>query len=164
MRALVTYLTRTGNTRRVAEAIFDEIAAEKEIAPFSEAARLEDCDLLFVGFPIEQFGPAQPARAFLEEKCRGRRVALFVTHAAPDGAPPLAPWLAACKAAAGGCELAGLFHCQGALAPQVAEALLESDDPQLRGFGEMAPSTLGHPDEDDLRKARAFAREMLAEA
>ncbi len=58
MRVLVAYLSQTGNTRRVAEAIYEEIEAEKEIKPLSEVESLEGYDLAFIGFPIHASKPA----------------------------------------------------------------------------------------------------------
>ncbi len=40
MKVLVTYLSRTGNTRKVAQAIFEEIKDEKEIKPIADVDSL----------------------------------------------------------------------------------------------------------------------------
>lgn len=164
MKVLVTYVSRTGNTRKVAEAIFDAIQCEKEIREFSDVETADGYDLLFVGFPVEAFGPAQPAREFLARNAGGKKVALFVTHASSEDSEDLPPWLENCRAAASaaGAEIAGMFNCQGELAPDIMEMLKASDDPKLRYFGEQGPSTKGQPDAARLDRARAFAREMLA--
>jgi hypothetical protein len=146
----------------VAEAIFEAIQCEKEMAMLSEVQNTDGYDLLFVGFPIEAFGPAQPAREFMSRYLWGKRVALFITHASPENSDDLPPWIEACKEAATGADIAGLFNCQGELAPDITEALKASDDPKLRLFGEQGPATKGKPDASSLERAKAFAREMTS--
>ena len=131
-------------------------------APLGEAPALDDRDLIFVGMPIERFGAPEPARRFLAEHCAGRRVALFVTHAAPEDCDEVEPWLDDCKAAADGTDLVGFFNCQGQLAEPVKQAMLASGMPALVGFAEMADCAAGQPDEAALARAAAFARETVA--
>lgn len=164
MKSLVAYFSQTGNTRKVAEAIFGELPEPKEIRELGEVESLEGCDLCFIGFPVIAFGPAQQGREFLENKADGRDVALFITHAAPEREAEEEGWLENCRQAAAGAELIGFFHCQGELAAPVMEALLKSDNEVLRAFGERGPETKGQPDETRLERARAFAREVLSRA
>ena len=160
MKVLVTYMTQSGNTRKVAEALFDGVQVEKEIKEFSEVDGVDDYDLLFVGFPIQAFGPAEKARKFMAEHLNGKRVALFITHASPEDSPELQVWLDGSKEAAASAELIGMFNCQGELAPDIMEFLKSSDDPKLKSFGELGPTTKGQPDAERLERARVFAREM----
>ena len=51
MKVLVTYYSETGNTEKVAKAIYDGIQrAEKEILPIEEVASVDVYDLIFCGF------------------------------------------------------------------------------------------------------------------
>jgi flavodoxin len=159
MAVLVTYTTQTGNTKKVAEAIFDGICGEKEIKPLGEVTDLDGYDLVFVGFPIVRFGAGEDVKQFLAQYTLGKRVALFVTHASPEEAPGVEQWLAPAKESARDADLVGLFHCQGALAPSVKAFMLEAPDPQLRSWAEMDNSE-GQPDAARLALARAFGREM----
>lgn len=163
MKAIVAYMSDSGGTRRVAEAIFDEIDAEKQILPFIEVQDLGDCDLAFVGFPLQNFGAPPDAKHFLERHCADRRIALFVTHAAPEStSPTLQGWLAACRDAAGGARVVGMFDCQAELAPRVKQAMLAMDDPEIRRWAQMDTSQ-GQPDDQRLAAARAFARKTVAD-
>jgi flavodoxin len=161
MKVLIAYMSQTGNTRKVAEAIFQEVQDEKEIKELSELDSLEGYDLAFVGFPIHGFGAPEEAKSFLEKQCKGKDVALFVTHGAPEDLEDLREWLAKCKEAAAGVNLIGMFDCQGELAQGVIDMLLKSPDPKLRYFGEMGPTTRGQPDAARLERAREFAREIM---
>jgi len=160
MKTLVAYFSQTGNTKRVAEAIFEELPSEKEIKEVSEIKDTSGYDLLFVGFPIHGFGPAKPGAEFLANQCQGKAVGLFVTHAAPEYSEPLKEWLRNCRDATAGTQLKGVFNCQGELSEIIAEQMLKSGDSQLEAWAKERPSTVGQPDESRLEKARAFAREM----
>lgn len=162
MKVLVGYMSQTGNTKKVAEAIFGEIEAEKEMRSLEEIATLEGFDLAFIGLPLQGFGPANDAKVFLEQHSAGKKIALFVTHAVTEGYEELPEWLGKCREAAAGADIVGFFDCQGELAEAIAEVLKQSGDPKLVGFGEMRPDTLGQPDAGRLEKARAFAKEVMA--
>lgn len=167
MKSLVTFYSETGNTQKVAEAIFGEISGEKEIRHLSEVNTLEGYDIVFIGFPIMQFGPPRKIRMFLRAHASGRKIALFITHAsweAPDQSAALASWLQKCKAAAEGARLAGFFHCRGELSATSAARFLESEIPEVRMFGTLQPATVGHPDIVELEAARNFARRIMTEA
>ena len=161
MNVLVTYFTQTGNTKKVAEAIHEEITEAKEIKELAAVESLEGRDLSFIGFPIMAFGPAKPAKEFLAAHAAGKRVALFITHASPEDSEPLEEWLAACREAAADTDLVGVFNCQGELAESIADLLANNEDPQIRAFAEGRSQTVGQPDEARLEKARAFAREIM---
>ncbi|MHA2397072.1 MAG: flavodoxin family protein, partial [Candidatus Thorarchaeota archaeon] len=49
MKVLVTYRSGTGNTEKIAKAIFEEINVEKEFGPFNDVKTLDGYDFIFVG-------------------------------------------------------------------------------------------------------------------
>jgi flavodoxin len=161
MNTLVTYFSQTGKTRQVAEAIFEAIPGSKDMKSFDEVDNLDGYDLIFAGFPIIAFGPAPAGIDFLSGKAKGKRVALFITHAAPEDQEGIGEWLERCRDAAAECQLIGMFDCMGELSEQIADYLLKSDDPTMRSFGERRGETLGQPDADRLQKARDFAQETI---
>jgi len=161
MKVLVTYFSQSGNTRKVAEAIFQEIQASKEIRELAQVDSLDGYNLTFLGFPIQAFGPAQQAAAFMEKHAAGKNLALFITHAAPEDSTDLQQWLANCRALAAGANLVGMFDCQGELSEQVADLMSKSGDERLAAWAKDRPSTLGQPDDTSLQRARAWARELL---
>jgi len=161
MKVLVAYFSQTGKTKSVAEAIFESIGGEKELKKLDEVDSLEGYDLSFIGFPIIAFGPAKEGKEFLEQKAAGKKVALFITHAAPEDQEGVEAWLDKCREAASSAELVGFFHCQGELSEAIANVLLKSDNPMMRSFGERRSETIGQPDETRLQRAREFAREVM---
>ena len=161
MKVIVTYMSQTGNTKKVAEAIFQEIKGKKEIKPMEEVSSLDGYDLAFIGLPIQAYQPAGDAKSFLEERTKGKNIALFVTHAAPEGNPEIKEWLNLCKAAAAGAKILGVFDCQGELSQAVADFMLNSGDPGMVADAKKRSTTVGQPDATRLKKARNFAREIM---
>jgi flavodoxin I len=166
MRVLVAYFSQTGNTRKVAEAIYGEIAAEKEIHEIGELQDLEGYDIVFYGFPIQAGNPAKDAGDFLRAQGDGKRIVIFVTHGAPEGAVRVGPWLDNIRGLVpgAGAELVGLFDCQGEVSQAIVDFLLNNDDPELKRYGQETSEAKGLPDETRLQLARDFAREMIAQA
>jgi flavodoxin len=161
MKVLVAYQSVSGNTKKVAEAIYGEINADKELKAISELNGLGGYDLCFIGFPIHAYGPANDTKVFLESNSAGKNIALFITHASHEDEPLIEPWLDACRAAAIGANIVGLFHCRGELAQNVAEMMTGSGDPQLADWAGQREDTLGQPDAERLERARQFAREVM---
>ncbi len=165
MKVLVTYRSVTGNTKKIAEAIYEEIEAEKDIKSFREVESLDDYDFVFVGYPVEGWGPSKVSKRWLQERVNGKKIGLFCTHGSPEHVPTLSPWLDAMKAAAtdAGAEIINFFNCQGEMSQRVVDMLLESDDPNVRRFGEVGRDmTIGQPDGSRIEKAREYARKTMS--
>lgn len=163
MKVLVAYMSSTGNTKKIAEAIYGEIAAEKEIRPVSEVESLGGYDLAFLGFPTHGYGPDKKTKAILEKLCKDKKkVALFVTHAAPEDEPEVAEYLAKFKQAASGAELVGTFDCQGQLASGVKFIMKISPNKKLRSDAKRDNSK-GQPDAKRIEGAKSFAKETLSQ-
>lgn len=161
MKVLVTYLSRTGNTKKVAQAIFSQIQGTKDIKELEQVDTLDGYDLTFVGFPIEGYGPAKPATEFLQKYVAGRNIALFITHAAPEDSPNLTSWLDTCKEAATQARLVSVFDCQGELSQQIADAMINSKDEKLVAWAKNRPLTIGQPDAARLERAERWTKEVL---
>ena len=168
MTVLVTYMSVTGNTKQVAEAIYEGIVGEKEMMPMEQVKNLADFDPLFIGFPIYSFDVPPLAKGFINKHAKGKRVALFYTHASfsepevmPESEGLLQNIHQKVREAAAGVVLVGTFDCRGVLAENVAQKCLTSDVPMVQMFGKMRDMTLGHPDDTELAAAKAFGKEMM---
>ena len=78
MKALVVYSSRTGNTRKIAEAIA-AVLPGCEIHPVESAPAPEGYDLVAVGYWVDKGMPDAQAKAYLET-VRDRECG-FVRHA-----------------------------------------------------------------------------------
>ena len=161
MKVLVTYISLSGNTKKIAEAIFEEIQTEKEITPLKEVDNLEGYDLAFIGFPVHGFGPAKEAQTFLKKNAQDKKIALFVTHAMSSENEMLEGVLKKCKKPASKADLVSFFNCQGELAENTAKSLIKSNNPQMQQFGKMRDMTVGHPNAEEIESARIFAKETI---
>jgi flavodoxin len=161
MKVLVAYMSSTGNTKKVAEAIYSEIKCEKEIKPINEVTDIGGWDLAFLGFPVHGYGPDKKTVKIIEGLCKnGRKVALFVTHAAPENEPEVQAWMEKFKQAAAGAELVGFFDCQGELAKGVKFIMKIAPKKEMRSQAKRDNSA-GQPDQARLEKARVFARDTM---
>ena len=162
MNVLITYFSMTGNTKKIAGSMYDGISATKTILPLKEVDSVDDYDIVFVGFPVHEFGAPKAVKAFFENTAMGSNIALFVTHAMIKGAPVFESQMERCREVIGGNNLLGAYSCRGELAESVAERMAASDDKNLQMFGRMRPQTVGHPDSSEIAEAVEFANGIIA--
>lgn len=161
MKVLVAYMSKTGKTKKVAEAIFEEIGDKKELKTIDEVNSIEDYDVAFLGFPIHQMGPDKKTEKIIEKQCiDGRKVVLFITHAAPEDNQDLPPMLDKFREAAHGANIIGLFDCQGELDKTTKRIMSILPNAQLRLWAKQDNSK-GQPDKARLDRARAFTRNVM---
>ncbi len=161
MKALVAYMSKTGNTKKVAEAIYGALDCEKEIVPIEQVADIGGYDLSFLGFPVQKLGPDSKTVRWLQQHCQpGSDVALFITHAAQEDEPALQGWLEGFRKAACGANVVGMFDCQGQLDAKTKRIMMWLPIMGLRAMAKRDNSQ-GQPDAARLERARAFAREMV---
>ena len=162
MKILVTYSSRTGNTKKIAEAIYEEIKQEKEISNIDDLDNLKGYDVIFFGFPIESYGPSQKVKEYLKKHSKNKKIALFITHGSPEISDYLAPWIEESKKCLDeSSELLGVFNCQGEVAQFVIDYLSKSDDPTLQYFAKESPKSKGQPDETRIKKAKEFVKNII---
>jgi flavodoxin len=66
MNAAVVYFSRTGNTKRLAQAISDYLKAPLLDLTLTVPSSMEKYDLLVLGTPVEGASPAKETLAFLQ--------------------------------------------------------------------------------------------------
>lgn len=83
MKPCIVYFSRTGNTKRLAEAIAELTKAPLFDLASSDASVVEDYDLIFIGTPVEGFRPAKETMAFVGRlpNAEGKKTVLFCTYA-----------------------------------------------------------------------------------
>lgn len=166
MQAMVVYSSQTGNTQKVAAAIFGAISGESKDMQHVNEYMGKDADTFFVGFRTEM-GDCDTQIANLLSGLHGKRIALFGTcGAGSDGIwhdriiRQVRGWIAPDN------SYAGAFLCQGKMPMQIRrnyEARFagrrgrEQLQTMLRNFDE----AMLHPDMTDLADAAAFARWVM---
>ena len=160
MKTLVTYISETGNTQKLAEEIFNSIDEEKVLKPIKEVDSTDGFELIYVGFPMHMFQPIKEARAFLLKLKENQKVVLFITHAIPTGTPVNNQQLDNCEKVTGHLNVLGMYSCQGELSEAVAQKMIQSPNKQWQFFGRMRDQTIGHPNEEELVGVRQFVAEI----
>lgn len=161
MKKLVTYSSWTGNTKKVAKAIHEEIGGD--LIPMSEVKNWEEYDFIALGFFVDKGFAGEEAKAFME-KIKGKRVGLFATLGAyPDGEHAKGVMKQGRDLMKENnnsllCE----FICQGALDPKLIERMrqmaLQQGDKAVHPITpereQRWKDAASHPDETDLKNAK----------
>ncbi len=181
MKILISYFTQTGNTEKVARAIYDEVSSQeheahlkriKEIAVDS----LNDYDLIFIGSTCHSADLANPVKQILQEVAESPKFKLagFATHAThtPEGGKReqelYKRWASKCIVSFNKAsqekqiDFLGYFNCQGAPSAPIEafihnEIIIDEDE-----WKEYIAEVRKHPDTEDLQQAKEFARQVLA--
>ena len=163
MKTLVTYYSESGNTEKLAKAIFEGLeATDNEIAKISEEKNFDDYDVIFMGFPVH--GSSVPSKA---EKCikripEGKMLALFGTHGSLRGGPLAISAFHYAITLAPQANIIGTFGCRGEVKASLLEGLMNKAE--YRFWALEAQSAAGHPDDADFKDAEQFAKQMLVKA
>jgi flavodoxin len=155
-KMLVTYVTWTGNTKLVADAIFEALEGEKSIQPSDEVQTLDEYDLIFFGFPVHSHGVPPKTEELIKKIPSGKKIALFSTHGSLTGSRLSREALEHASILASGARILGTFTCRGKVSLQAMEVLSRS--PEHKAWVDMSASARTHPDESDLEDARSFAK------
>jgi len=131
----VIYYSMTGNTRKMASAIAEELGVEAK--SLKKLAGVPEDGLLFLGSGSYGDKPSEDMTKFIENNdFSGRKVALFGTSGKGAGLEVRVMEEALKQK---GANIIGNYYCKG------------------RAF---IVVNIGHPGRDDLEGARKFAREM----
>ena len=180
MKVLIAYFTETGNTEKIAKAIHDEVLShgnEVHLRRIDEitAEGLNDYDLVFLGSACHDADLAIPVKNILESVTTSPpfRLAGFVTHSTytPEGGERQREMY---EAWAGKCiksferasqekeiEWRGFFNCQGAPSPPIEAFIRREIVTDEKEWEEYVAEVRKHPNDEDIQKAREFARGVL---
>ena len=83
MQPCVLYFSRTGNTKRMAEAIANALKIPVFDVTSVKSTIVESHNLLILGTPVEGFGPTKEILVFIEDlpEGEGKKTILFCTNA-----------------------------------------------------------------------------------
>jgi flavodoxin len=138
-RIKVFYFSKSGNTKKVAEAIAAEMKTDAiDVASHGGNYGMKDCDLLLVGSGVYWFKAGNEMVKFLETLApsEGKCAAVFGTHGSRDDHIAQMKKILEGK----GLKVIGEWSCPGQ---------------------EYAMVNKGRPNQEDLKEAREFARRML---
>jgi len=182
MKILIVYFTQTKNTEKVARGIFDELSISGHEVHMEEIYGvtpdvLDDYDLIFVGSACHDADIAEPVKLLLEGLSDSPpfKLAGFVTHATykEEGDEReraiYERWAGKCIKSfhqisrEKNVEFLGFFNCQGKPTPEIAEFIHQVIVTEEDDWTEYIEEVNKHPNEDDIQKAKAFARNVVAD-
>jgi len=162
MKVLVAYYSESGNTEKLARAIYDGMnVPEKEIAPIGKANPI-DYDVIFVGFPVQASSVPAKMEKFIKSVPEGKKLAFFVTHGSFRGGQLAIAALYHAFSLALKITVLGTFGSRGQVKPSLINALIKN--PEHKVWALEAQSAAGHPDKADLADGQEFANLMIAKA
>ncbi len=170
MKIFIACLSQTGNTEKIARAIKDELSGRHQV----DLARIEAVkpdaagayDLVFVGSPCHAGDLSAQAKSFLTGLPQQGAFALagFITHSSSAyERAGFEKCITTFETISKGKEIPflGCFDCQGYLSselqPYVRKARKVSDEE----WDKIIEKMTGHPDAEDEKKARQFARAVI---
>ncbi len=160
MKKLLTYYTESGNSLKIANRL-SQLNPELEMLELSKVSNIGNYELILLICPVQRFGLPENIKAFIGKINKNSRIAIYASHAMPDMAKELQKVLANIESVVKKENFAGLFHCQGELSEAAAVQMIESGNPQLKGFAAMREHSLNHPTDKELEKACEFTNKLL---
>ena len=147
MKSLIVYASQSGNTKKLAMALYANLKGEKTIHPVDQAPDPNGYDLVLVGFWL-QAGKPEPKTAEFLKRLDKTPVFLFATHGAAPDSEHAANAMAFAASLAAPAKITGSFSCQGEVNPRVLEKVKAKPEPPA--WIDDAPSAVGHPDQQDI--------------
>ncbi len=162
MRILICYHSETGNTEAVAKSMAEGLENEEiTLLPVKDVdpASLADYDTVFLGTGIYAGAVGKSVKELMKKvSSLPSKFVLFCTHNNPDPSSVEKALKGVVKQITEcGCETCGQFYCIGENRNQkVVELLMK-----MPGMAEALKNSKGHPDAQDLKNAKEFARGVL---
>ena len=163
MKVLITYSSKTGNTKKVAEAI-KAVLPEADLLPVNKVSDASGYDLVFAGFWVDK-GTADARSQMFMRKLEGQKVALFATLGAYPDSQHAVDSLQNAAELIPSCDVVDRWICQGAIDPKLIEWMMalppehghSPDESRVKRWKDAE----SHPAENDLKNAGVWAKALL---
>jgi len=158
MKSLVVYSSQTGNTHKLAEAVFEMLPGDKAIYPVDEAPDPAGYDFINLGFWFMGGKPDPKSSEYLG-KIGKKPLFLFATHGAGAGSDHAINGMELAKSLAPESDIRGTYSCQGELNPKVLKKASQKPEPPV--WLADAPDADGHPNDADIEALNYQLAELL---
>ncbi len=168
MKSVVVYSGRTGNTKKVAEAVLSSLPDGTPMVAAEDVRHVSEYDRVFMGYWVDK-GTADLSAQAAMAKISGKMVGIFATSGAyPDSRHALDSLRNGAACFGEGCTVLGTFICQGAVDPHLIERAKGRPADHHHALTlervQRWRDASTHPDDMDLNNAADFSREILRKA
>ncbi|MEG0388858.1 MAG: flavodoxin family protein [Niameybacter sp.] len=166
MKILITYSSKTGNTKRLAEGIYNNIQlSDVTLLPIHEVEEVESYESILVGYWVDKGGPNEEAAKFMEG-IKGKKVGLFATLGAyPDSQHGWDSLLKGEALVKEENEVVGKYICQGAVDEKLIEVFRKFAPGNPHAITEAKLKRYGiakqHPNKVEMESIAILFRERL---
>ena len=172
MKVLVAYHSETGNTEKIARAIYEEVSTDHETHMEKiedvTADELKNFDLVFLGSACHSSDLAAPVKRILNAIPSSPKFKLagFFTHATSQEG--FKRWASKCilsfqeASKEKQIDFKGYFNCQGAPSTPIQDFIKRDVITSPDEWKKYIKEVMRHPTTGDLRKAKEFARNVLS--
>ena len=122
MRSLVVYSSRTGNTKTIAEAIYEMMPHGAVLAAVEEAPAPDDFDLICLGYWVNKGMPDTNMASYMA-RVQQKQVGLFGTLGAWPDSDHAKRCMAKAASMVATSNVLGNFVCQGKINPKLLDAM-----------------------------------------
>ena len=161
MKILVVYSSRTGNTKKIGEAVFEVLPEPKEIFSVETAPPPDQYDFIAMGFWVNRGRADEKVEEYMK-KIKGKKVCVFATLGAYPNSNHARKVLNWAIEILDDNDVLGEFVCQGKIDPDILDKMpkngVHAMTPERKVMIEEASK---HPNETDCRYAQNAFMEML---
>ena len=111
MKSLIVYSSQSGNTKKLAQAVYESLTGSKEMYAVTEAPDPAGYDLVALGFWL-QAGKPDPKSVEYIGKVGKKPLFLFATHGAVAGSDHALKAMDHAKSLAPEADILGTYSCQ----------------------------------------------------
>lgn len=159
MKNLIVYSSKSGNTRKLAEAVYDFLPGENVMKSVEEKPDTKGYDLVVVGFWL-QAGKADPGSYEYLENLVPANLFLFATHGAGTDSPHAQNAMEGARSLVASSLVLGAFNCQGEVKEEFLEKV-QKKDPQPPWVKD-AGNAVGHPNAHDIANLQVVLEKAVA--
>lgn len=160
MKSLIIYSSKSGNTKKLADAVRSFLPGEKICKSVEEKPMTDSFDLICVGFWF-QAGKADPAAAkLLQELDYQAPLFIFATHGAAVESDHARNGMKQAEKLATSSTVIGAFSCQGEVSSEFLAKAQSMDQPPA--WIKDAPNAVGHPDEEDISRLGQILQSVVS--
>ena len=171
MKVLVVYYSETGNTEKIARAIYEEVSKEHKayLKRVDEITvdTLNDYDVVFLGSTCHSTDLSAPIKRVLDSIPDSPKFKLagFFTHA--TSSEGFNRWASKCPSSFQNTskekkiDFKGHFNCQGAPSPPIQDFIKREVITSPDEYEKYLEEVMKHPTIEDLQKAKDFARAII---